>query len=71
MEKRLSDTAALVKEGINSPGAKVSPFGGNSCHEAGADNAVARGHNPGRFLRETGAGEESLAGATGELKRDK
>lgn len=70
MGKRLSDTEALVREGINRPGARVAPFGGNSCHELGADNAVASGRNPGHFRRETGTGAEGLREAVDCNKKD-
>lgn len=66
MRKRLSDTEALVREGINPPGAKVAPFGGNVCYERGADNAVEH-RNAGHFRRETDAGGESMHGAKEEL----
>lgn len=67
MGKRLSDTEALVREGINPPGAKVAPFGGNLAHERGADSA---GRNPGSFRRETGVGSEGFGGARKELGCD-
>ena len=68
MSKRLNDTEALVKAGINRPGCQPAPFGGNLAIERGADNAV-QGPQPGRFQRETGAGPEGLAGACKELNK--
>lgn len=65
---RLSDTDALSRKGINSPGAKVASFGGNLGHECGADSAVGQGRNSGHYRRETNAGQEGLAGANAELK---
>ncbi len=65
---RLSDTAAIVKQGINRPGARVAPFGGNVSYERGADDAVS-GPTPGQFRRETSAGAEGLSGAMAELRR--
>ncbi len=62
---RLSDTEALVREGINPPGPRLAPiqFG-----ERGADNAVG-GHGGSRFRRETGAGGEAFKGAKDELDK--
>lgn len=71
MGKRLSDTEALQREGINRPGPKLAPFGGDLSHERGADNAVAEGRNAGHFRRETGAGPEGFAGAREELDCEK
>lgn len=51
---RLSDTEALVREGINPPGPKLAPFGGNVSWECGADNAAGKFRDQGRFARETG-----------------
>lgn len=66
MRKKLSNTEALVREGINPPGAKPAPFGGNVAYERGADNAVER-RNSGHFRRETDAGCESIRGVKEEL----
>lgn len=65
---RLNDTSAVVREGINPPGAKVAPFGGNLAYGCGAENAVER-RNLGQFRRETGAGAEGLGGACEELEK--
>lgn len=51
---RLSDTEALVREGINSPGAKLPPFGGNLAYENSADCAAEKFRSGGRFSRDTG-----------------
>lgn len=59
---RLSDTEALVRQGINRPGAKLAPENGGSGigggQDTGADNC--RPSPAGSFRRETGAGDESL-----------
>lgn len=68
MRKRLNDTEALVKAGINRPGPKIAPFGGNLAVERGADNTV-QGPQPGRFQRETNAGAEKLSSACKELNK--
>lgn len=70
MGKRLSDTEALVRRGINPPGPKLAPFGGNLGHECGADNAVGQGRNSGHYRRETNAGGEGLTNAVGIAKED-
>lgn len=62
MPGRLSDTEALVRVGINPPGAKVAPVRMGDC---GADNVGPQ--PPGQFRRETGAGAEGLSGAKKEL----
>ena len=63
---RLSDTAEIVRQGINPPGAKIAPFGGSSCWERGADNAVGEPH-AGKFRRETGPDGPRKERASDEL----
>lgn len=61
----LSNTEALVREGINPPGPRLAPL---HFRENGADDAV-RGPVPGQFRRETNAGGEGMAGVKVELER--
>lgn len=67
---RLNDTEALVKAGINPPGAVVAPLNGGSGigegRDLGADNIRTR--NSSLFHRETGVGPES--GACVELNKE-
>lgn len=69
--RRLSDTEALVRQGINPPGAKLAPENGGSGvgggRDLGADNVRL---NSGSFHRKTDAGCESLATATEICKED-
>jgi len=62
---RLNDTTALSRQGIRKAGFETAdePFHVLPAAAASADAAVC-GPQPGKFRRETGAGNESLAEAT-------
>ncbi len=58
---RLSDTEALVRQGIKPAGFETAD---EPRHPArGSADLAVQGHRPGRFQRETGAGAEGLSGA--------
>ena len=60
MSKHLSDTAALSRQKINAPRAKLASDSWSAPDPA--DGAVS-GSSPGQFRRETGAGSPNLAEA--------
>ena len=63
---RLSDTEALVRQGIQKPGFQTSDEYRHPASDS-ADYAVS-GPQPGKFQRQTGAGTETLAAATAICK---
>lgn len=60
--ERLNDTEALVRQGIRSPQLKTASGGTRTFGDDDAAGAVS-GPQPGRFQRETGAGNEHLTDA--------
>lgn len=68
MSKRLSDTEALVRQGIRGAGMCLAgdygPYSPELQPALGSADRAVTGPKPGRFRRETGAGNESLARAT-------
>lgn len=61
---RLSDTEALVRQGIRRPGGQYAPVNNSS---GGADNVSLQ--TAGQFRKETGAGPEGMKEACAELEK--
>ncbi len=60
---RLNDTEALVRQGVRKPGLCTAGGGDQYYSENEDATASTSGPQPGKFRRETGAGDSSLAGA--------
>lgn len=63
---RINDTEALVRQGIRR--AELVTADESSHPALGSADRAVQGSHPGRFRRETGAGQESLASATAIAK---
>ncbi len=68
--KRLSDVAALVRQGLPPAHMTLAADLPGTHPALGSPDRAVQGHQPGRFRKETGAGGESLSCAADICKEN-